>query len=88
MLRDYVVTAPFALGINEGYKVNLGDIRTVVNQEAFLLNERWSGVTRSKANTVSILSDLNLCTRHEVKPFTELLGNNHATTLVDGSSHT
>jgi hypothetical protein len=71
----------------KGNDVNVRLIRTVVNQDALLLDQRLRGVAVANHDRVVEHVNLQLRTRRQVKLVTDRFGNDDPTRTVNGSLH-
>jgi hypothetical protein len=84
---NLLVSASIPLRLEKGNDVNIRLIRTVVNQDAVLLDQRLRGVAMANHDRIVEHVDLQLRTRRQVKLVADRLGNDDPTRTVNGSFH-
>jgi len=85
---NLLVSASIPLRPEKGNDVDVRLIRTVVNQDALLLDQRLRGVAMANHDRIVEDIDLQLRTRRQVKLVTDRFGNDDPARTVNGSFHT
>ena len=84
---NLLVSPSIPLRPEKGNDVNVRLIRTVVNQDALLLDQRLRGIAMPNHNRVVEDIDLQLGTRRQVKLVTDHFGNDDPTRTINGCLH-